>query len=211
MTDPMLPSDPSSTPAGAPEGGARRSGGSGGFGKSLTFSVGRGLILIAVAIGIGVVLLQLVDDGSAKSKNTSATSTTATTAASDATTTTTAKNTTGTTAGLTPTSQLSVVVLNGTGITGTAKSVSDKLGAAPLSYKMLTAGNATKVTGNTVYYTGNLSGEAAAMATAVNAATQGVTGVSNETKVAPMPNPIPKDWQSTDVSKAQLVVIVGAK
>jgi hypothetical protein len=210
MTDPMLPSDPSPTPEGAPEGGARRSGGSGGFGKSLTFSVGRGLLLIAVAIIIGVVLLQLVDDGSTNSKNTSATSTTATTAAKASTTTTTANNT-GTTGGLTPTNQLSVVVLNGTGITGTAASVSSKLGAAPLSYKMLTAGNTTKVTGNTVYYTGNLSGEAAAMATAVNAATQGVTGVSNETKVAPMPNPIPKDWQSTDVSKAQLVVIVGAK
>lgn len=204
MNDTMTTDDQTGI-AGTP-GRPRRSGG--GFGTSLTFSLGRGLLLIAVAIVIGVVLLRLVDDGSATKQSDAVTTTTASVASS---TTTTAKNTTGTTAPVTPTNQLSVVVLNGSGISGVAKSISDKLGAAPLSYKMLTAGNTAKTSGNVVYYTGDLSGEAAAMATAVNAATQGVTGVSNETKVEQLPATKPKDWTSDDVTKAQLVVVVGSK
>lgn len=205
MTDTTTtpPTDTGSTP----EGGRKRSSSS-SFGKSLSFSAGRGLLLIAVAILLGVVLLQVVDDGGAsKASDASATTTTA----AKATTTTTAKNSTGTTTPLTPTSQLSVLVLNGTGKTGVAKTVADKLSAAPLSYKMLTSSNAAKQTGNIVYYTGSLSGEAAALATAVTASTQDITGVATETKVEAVPTTLPKEWQSTDASKAQLVVVVGAK
>lgn len=198
------------TPSGPPEGTTpgRRSGSGGGIAKSASFSVGRGVILIAVAIVIGIVLLQLVDDGSGSKQDTSATSTTAAAASS---TTTTAKNTTGTTRPITPTSEVSAIVLNGTGVSGVAKSISDKLGAAPLSYKMQTPGNADKTTGTVVYYTGDLSAEAAAMATAVNAATQGVTGVAGDAKVEQLPDPIPTSWTKDNISKSQLVIVVGAK
>ncbi|MFZ4516146.1 MAG: LytR C-terminal domain-containing protein [Acidimicrobiia bacterium] len=206
MTDTTTTPTPETSPA--PDGAGKRGRSSSSFGKSLSFSAGRGIILILVAIVIGVVLLRVVDDGSSSSK----TATSATVATTPkASTTTTAKNTTGTTPQLTPTNQLTVLVLNGTGKTGVASTVSDKLGAAPLSYKMLKAANTAKQTGNTVYYTQALSGEAAALATAVTASTQDVTGVSNETKVEQVPATLPKDWQSADASKAQLVVVVGAK
>lgn len=208
MTDTST-TEPSSPPESGGRSGRRAS--SGGVAKSAAFSLGRGLILIAVAVVIGIVLLQVVDNGST-SKSSTSTSTTATTAAKSSTTATTGGTaTTSATKALTPTSDLSIVVLNATGQTGVAKSISDKLGAAPLSYKTLTPGNTSKSTGNVVYYTGDLSGEAAAMATAVNAATQGVTGVAGETKVEKMPDPKPKDWSAPDVSKAQMVIVIGAK
>jgi len=208
MTEPTEPTGPTDSGGSSAPGQSLRPTSS-GFAKSASFSVGRGLLLIGVAIVLGVVLLQLVDDGSGSKQQTSATSTT--TAAVAESTTTTAKNTTGTTRPLTATNQLSVLVLNGTGQTGVAKSVADKLGAAPLSYKMQTSGNADKVTGTTVYYTGDLAAEAAALATAVNASTQGVTGVAGDANVEQLPNPVPTSWTKDNLSKAQLVVVVGAR
>lgn len=202
MSDPVASEGPG-------EGMGRSGGSSGGFGKSYAFSVGRGMLLIAVAIIIGVVLLQLVDDGSGPKQPTTATSTTVGEASGS--TTTTAKDTTGTTKPLTPTSEVNVLVLNATGVSGVAKSISDKLGAAPLSYKMQTPGNADKTTGTVVYYASGFEAEAAAMATAVNAATQGVTGVAGEAKVEPLPDPLPAGWTKDNVSKVQLVVVVGAR
>ena len=205
MTDATLPSRPL----------PRQSRNNGFFG-SFAFSAGRGAILVAAAIAIGVLLLQVVENGGSNKgsggSGGAAGATTTTKAPASSSTTTTTKGTTGTTRPVKPSSQVDVLILNGTGIAGVGKSVADKLGAAPLSYKMQPAGNVTKkVTGTTVYYTGDNSGEAAALATAVNAAVTGVTGVAGDTKTSEMPTPTPSDWDSPNVGKAQLVVVVGVK
>jgi hypothetical protein len=191
-----------------------------GFAGSMAFSALRAGGLIAVAIVIGLALLQVVDNGGGGGKGggkVAAATTTSTTAAGASTTTaagattTTAKGATTTTSALKPPAEVQVVVLNGSGVAGNAAAVSTKLGA--LGYKTLTPGNATGVTGTSVYFKPGYEGEATAMAASLATPLKSAPGASPVVaKPVAVPNPVPAGWSAgTGVQTANLVVVVGAK
>lgn len=137
-----------------------------GFGQSVAFSAGRGALLVGVAIVIGIVLLQVVDnpsstvgDGSGGNGSTSQT-----TAAPDGTT----GDTTGTTVAgqvVRPPAEVTVQVLNGSGVQGAAGALTTALQA--FGYATVEAGTTDATEGDVVYCSGGLDAEAAALATNV--------------------------------------------
>jgi hypothetical protein len=138
-----------------------------GFAQSVAFSAARGALLIGVAVVIGIVLLQVVDNdttGPIGDGGTAAStaSTTTTTKAGQQSTTTTAGAAAG---GARQPSELSVQVLNGSGVSGAAGTLSSKLQSS--GYQMLAPTDTTAASGTTVYCTGGLDREASALAAAV--------------------------------------------
>lgn len=127
-----------------------------GLGTSVAFSAGRGALLIGVAIIIGIVLLQVVDNPSASVGDGSGSgSGTKPTASSD-------KPTETTTPALRPPAEVTVQVLNGSGVQGAAGILSTTLAA--FGYAMLEPQDTDSAQGEVVYCSGGFDGEAAALA-----------------------------------------------
>ncbi|MFN8034512.1 MAG: LytR C-terminal domain-containing protein [Acidimicrobiia bacterium] len=172
-----------------------------GFARSLVFSAARGALLIALAVVIGVVLLQVIDTGKGPGgKGSGAAAGTKTTTT---TTTATGPQTTGAT-GVTTTAkptgpvkqpgQLTVVVLNASGVNGAAATTSKQLAAK--GYQMGKPATAsTRQTGTTAACTAGLDREAAALAAAVGPAA----------KVVAFPTPAP-----TGASTSNCIVTLGS-
>ena len=173
MTDPIRP------------GRARAQQSSGG---PLSNPAVRGALLIAIAIIIGIVLLQAIDDGTGPIGDGGTTTTTVapTTTTSPASTSTTKPTTSttkkgGATGTVRPPQQVTVLVLNGSGQTGAATTLTNQLRA--LGYQTLTPGDAAAQTGNTVYYASGYQKECTTLATVVG----------GTAAVKPMPTPTPTE------------------
>lgn len=159
----------------------------------------RGGLLIAVAIIIGIVLLQAIDDGSGPIGDGSTTTTAAnatTTSTPPVTTTTRASTSTtrrgGATGTARPPQQVTVLVLNGSGRSGAAATLTNQLRS--LGYQTLTPGDAPAQTGITVYFTSGYQRECTTVATVV----------SSTAVVKAMPSPVP-----TGAERASCLVIIG--
>lgn len=183
--------DPNDLPS---EGRSERRAARGGSGGGL--SAARGAALIGVAIILGVVLLNAIDDGNngpvgdgGPASSTTSSSTTTTTVAQGSgasTSSTTAK------AAPIPPSQVTVLVLNGSGRDGVASTLTNTLKAK--GYKTLAPNNAPAVRVGTVIYA--KAGKTAACTTLATS----VPGA----KVQAMPTPPPV---ATD---ADCIVLVGS-
>ena len=183
--------DPNNLPGeGRSERRAARSGRGGGG-----FSAARGAALIGVAVILGVVLLNAIDDGNdgpvgdggASSTTSSSTTTTTVAKGSDASTSsTTAK------AATIPPSEVTVLVLNGSGRDGVASTLTNALKAK--GYKTLAPNNAPAVRAGTVI---DAKAGKTAACTTLAASVPGA-------KVQAMPTPPPV---ATD---ADCLVIVGS-
>jgi hypothetical protein len=178
----------------------RRPGrGSDGHQRAYATRGARGALLIGLAVILGVVLLQVVDKGNEgpvgdqKTSSTHAAATTTTTGqhavAPPRTTATTARPVPARTPG-----QIVVAVLNGSGQTGVAGTLTTQL--KNKGYQTVTAQDTAHRTGSVVYYRAGYSREAAALA----------AQISGNPKVAPMPSPAPSNADPN----ANLVVVIGA-
>lgn len=176
-----------------PVGGAPRRRGPAASGGALSNPAVRAALLIVLAIIIGIVLLQVIDDGSGPIGDGGTTTTTAasTTSTSRGTTTTTKADPKETGTVRTP-QQVTVLVLNGSGVGGAAATVTNTLRA--LGYQTLSASDAPAQVGNTVYYQSGYKRECAAVATTVG----GNAGVKE------MPTPVP-----TGAERANCRAILG--
>ncbi|HEY7137641.1 MAG TPA: LytR C-terminal domain-containing protein [Acidimicrobiia bacterium] len=177
----------------------RRPGrGSDGHQRAYATRGARGALLIGLAVILGIVLLQVVDKGNEGPIGDQKTSST------KAATTTTTKlhavappRTTATTARPVPArtpAQIVVAVLNGSGQTGVAGTLTTQL--KNKGYQTVTAQDTTQRTGSVVYYRSGYSREAAALA----------AQISGNPKLAPMPSPPPSNADAN----ANLVVVIGA-
>lgn len=176
-----------------PVGGAPRRRGPAASGGALSNPAVRAALLIVLAIIIGIVLLQVIDDGSGPIGDGGTTTTTAasTTSTSRGTTTTTKADPKETGTVRTP-QQVTVLVLNGSGVGGAAATVTNTLRA--LGYQTLPASDAPAQVGNTVYYQSGYKRECTAVATTVG----GNAGVKE------MPTPVP-----TGAERANCLAILG--
>jgi hypothetical protein len=169
-----------------------------GFAQSVAFSAARGALLIGVAVVIGIVLLQVVDrdttgpigDGGNSSGVVASTTTTKPAAKGSTTTTTGAKG-----GAARQPSQIPVQVLNGSGVSGAAASMTQKLQSS--GYQVLTPNDTSSAPATTVYCTGGLDREAAALAAAV--------GGSPPPTAQALPDPPPSGADST----ASCIVVLG--
>jgi hypothetical protein len=135
-----------------------------GFAQSVAFSAARGALLIGVAVIIGIALLQVIDDngssnlgedgGNGAPTNTSA-------AGSSSTTTTTGDDEPA----VRPPAEISVQVLNGSGVQGAAAALTAQLQGG--GYPTIEPTDTDDAQGTTVYCAGGLDAEAAALAAAV--------------------------------------------
>jgi len=152
-------------------------------GPPAAFSAARGAILVAVAVILGIVLLQAIDDGNSGpigdggSTSSTTASTSSTTAApggagSSTSSTTSAKSTT------LPPAQVTVRVLNGSGLQGVATTTTNTLKSK--GYKTLVASNAPLRKGTIVYFKAGR-----------NAECKGVSSLVPSSTVGPVPTPVP--------------------
>lgn len=149
----------------------RRPGGGPGF------SAARGAALVALAVILGVVLLQAIDDGNNDQVGDAATSssTTSTTVGGADTTDTSAS----TPAATVPPAEVTVRVLNGSGVAGAAGGLTNTLKAK--GYRTLLAGDASAARkGSVVYAKPAKTAECTTLA-----------GLITDAKVEPMPDPVP--------------------
>ncbi len=154
-----------------------------------TSSTTRAVMLLAFAVLLGVGLLHELDNGSTvmNAKSASSTGSPDTTIAAVASTSTTA-------VARTP-AQVSVLVANGTGASGVAATMSQRL--TPSGYRMLTPGNTTaRFTTSQVQYTTGYQTEAEQIA-----AVYQIPAVS----VVPLSAPAPV----ADLAGANVVVVIG--
>jgi len=126
------------------------------------FSAARGAALVALAVILGIVLLNAIDDGNSgpvgdggASSSTSAGTTTDTTGGSPETTTTTG-------AAPLPPAEVTVRVLNGSGVGGAAGGLTNTLKAQ--GYQTLLAGDTDGRQGNVVFAKENRTAECEALA-----------------------------------------------
>lgn len=172
-----------------------RTGNSGGFARSVAFSAARGAALIGLAVIIGIVLLQVIDDGTSgpigDGGSVSAGGTTATTATPSDSTATTVPTTAA--APVKSPAQVAVLVLNGSGRAGAATAQSNSLKGE--GYQTLTPADATKRTGNIVYFKPGYDRECALVA----------NSVGGNAKAVAIPTPPP-----TGSENASCVVILGS-
>ncbi len=170
-----------------------------GFAQSVAFSAARGALLIGVAVVIGIVLLQVIDNNSSGDVNPGGVvvSTTTTKAAVPASTTT-ATAAKGTTAkgAVRPPGEIPVQVLNGSGKSGAAGTLTQKLKSS--GYRVLAPNDTSAVSGTTVYCTGGLDREASALAAAV--------GGSPPPTAQALANPPPSGADSS----ASCIVVIGS-
>lgn len=165
------------------------------FRRSVAFSALRGAALIGLAVIVGIVLLQVVDNGSsgpAKAGGAKAGATSTTKAASN---TTAAPTTTAAPGGaVKPPAQIRVLVLNGSGVTGAAKTKTNQLRA--LGYNTLTPTDTLARTGDFAECKAGFEREVQTLAKAVGAGT----------KVVNFPTPPPPYTANVDC-----IVILGKK
>ncbi len=164
----------------------RRDGGGPGF------SAARGAALVALAVILGIVLLQAIDDGNdgpvgdgGTTPSTTATSSTTTGGGSGDSSTSSTTN-----AAAAP-EQVTVRVLNGSGVAGAAGQLTNTLKAN--GYKTLVAGDAPSRSGTVVDAKSNKTAECTTLADLVPGA-----------KVAPMPASVPGGQD------ADCIVIIGS-
>ncbi len=170
-----------------------------GFAQSVAFSAARGALLIGVAVVIGIVLLQVVDNdttgpiGDGGSSSGAVVDNSSSSTQPDETTTTTTVATGG---GARQPAEISVQVLNGSGVSGAAASMTTQLQGA--GYVMLEPTDTSPTTGTTVYCTGGLDREASALAVAV--------GGDPPPSAEALPDPPPSGTDST----TNCVVVLGS-
>jgi hypothetical protein len=168
-----------------------------GFAQSVAFSAARGALLIGAAVIIGIVLLQVVDNdtsgpiGDGGSSNVVDTSTTTSAAPQESTSTTGAP-----TGGARQPGEISVQVLNGSGVSGAAAEMTQKLQSS--GYVMIEPTDTSDATGTTVYCTGGLNREASALAASV--------GGDPPPSAEALPDPPPSGADSS----ANCVVVLGS-
>jgi hypothetical protein len=168
-----------------------------GFAQSVAFSAARGALLIGVAVIIGIVLLQVVDNdtsgpiGDGGSSSVVDSSTTTSTAPQDSTSTTRAA-----TGGARQPGEISVQVLNGSGVSGAAAAMTQKLQSS--GYVMIEPTDTSAASGTTVYCTGGLDREASALAAAL--------GGDPPPSAEALPDPPPSGADSS----ANCVVVLGS-
>src|SRR6478735_3110376 len=143
-------------------------------------SAARGALLVAVAVIIGIVLLQAIDDGNdGPVGDGGASSTTTSTSTPTSTDTSGGSSTTSTTkAAVIPPAQVTARVLNGSGSSGAAGTLTNTLKAK--GYKTLVASDASQRTGTVVYAKSGRTAECTTLAQSVP-----------NSKVQPMPTPVP--------------------
>ena len=164
-------------------------------GSGAGFSAARGAGLIAIAVIIGIVLLNAIDDGNSGPVGDGGT--TSTTAAGNATTTTTVAAGTEPTAPTTKPAaispaQVTVLVLNASGRSGVASTLTNTLKAK--GYKTLLPNNVSPVRAGTVV---DVKAGKTAPCTTMAALIPGA-------KVQPMPTPPPF------VTDADCIVVIGS-
>jgi hypothetical protein len=165
-----------------------------------TVNPARGAALVVVAVLLGLVLLRNGIDTSEVVTPTRDASEEGTDEGTDGGDEGTDEGTdegeeTPTTAAVRPPAEVSVIVLNGTSIAGTAGKYSDAIASA--GYQMIEPGNATSQTPTTlVFYTEGFEAEAVAVATAA--------GVPATVSPAPLTDPPPGE-----VGAANVVVVIG--
>ncbi len=140
----------------------------------------RGLLVLGVAVVVGVLLLaSWGDDGGSKEQtNGSSPSTTVDTGGLGSTTAAPDQSTTTVPASDHSPSEVSVIVLNGSGQAGAAATNSDTVGAA--GYTMLTPGNApANIDSTTLYYADGYESDAIAVAQLLGKGTDAVKPLSD--------------------------------
>jgi hypothetical protein len=157
------------------------------------FSAARGAILVAVAVIIGVVLLQAIDDGNDGPVGDGGTTTTSSTTTPASTDTSGGSATTSTTtkAATVPPAEVTVRVLNGSGVAGSAGTLTNTLKAK--GYKTLVASDASPRSGTVVYAKSGKTDECTTLASSVP-----------NSKVQPMPTPTPGG------EDADCIVVIGS-
>ncbi len=141
------------------------------------FSAARGAALVASAVIVGVVLLQAIDDGNdGPVGDGGASSTTSTTVTSNTSGSPGASSTT--TPATLPPAEVTVRVLNGSGVSGAAGSLTNTLKAK--GYKTLVASDTSPRTGNVIYVKSGRTAEC-----------QGLVANVPDAKLTPMPTPVP--------------------
>ena len=155
------------------------------------FSAARGAALVAVAVIVGIVLLQTIDDGNTGQVGDGGGTTSSSTTTPTATGSTDPGTASSTTVPeLTP-DQVTVRVLNGSGVGGAAGQLTNTLKAK--GYKTLVAGDTDPRTGTVV----DAKSDKTAVCTTL-------AGLIDGAKVQPMPDPVPG---GTD---ADCIVIIGS-
>ena len=156
------------------------------------FSAARGALLVAVAVIIGIVLLQAIDDGNDGPVGDGGASSTTSTSTPTSTDTSGGSSTTSTTkAAVLPPAQVTARVLNGSGTSGAAGTLTNTLKAK--GYKTLVASDASPRTGTVVYAKSGRTAECTTLAQSVPNA-----------KVQPMPTPVPGGQD------ADCIVVIGS-
>ena len=148
----------------------------------------KGVILVVVAVVIGLVLLR--DDGASTAQVTVGAEDNPAEAEDPETT----SSTTPTTAAVRATSEVKVLVANGSGVNGAAGAKTTELEA--LGYVTANPTDAERVTATVVYFIDGYEAEAKALATSIGAA---------ETAVTMIPTPAPVD----DTQLSNLIVVLG--
>lgn len=179
--------------------------------KSQTSTRALALVGIAVLIGLLLVIIVNADNNKNESSASNRTNTTAptTTAQTKQTSETTKQSsTTKPVTDTKETSQVSVLVLNGSSIAGIAGSITSELNK--LGYKTLTAGNDTsKQNGTTVYYKSGFENDAKQLATNVLPGILKQLGISQTVTTKAFPSSAPTDWDQQNLVAANVVVNVG--
>src|SRR3954447_11320805 len=161
------------------------------------FSAARGAALVAIAVIIGIVLLQTIDDGNdgpvgdggPASTTTTTTTTTSTSPASSGSGSSTSSTTSK--ASELPPAQVTVRVLNGSGVAGAAGTLTNTLKAK--GYKTLVASDAATRSGTVVDAKTGRTAECTTL-----------SGLVPNSKVQAMPSPVPGGQD------ADCIVIIGS-
>ena len=161
------------------------------------FSAARGAALVAIAVIIGVVLLQTIDDGNdgpvgdGGPASTTTTTTTTTSTSTDSSGSGSSTSSTTSKAAELPPAQVTVRVLNGSGVAGAAGTMTNTLKAK--GYKTLVASDAATRTGTVVYASSGKNAECTTL-----------SGLVPNSKVQAMPTPVPGG------QAADCIVVIGS-
>jgi len=171
-------------------------------------------VIFAIIIGFILVLIvnsdkeRITKEASASNKSQETTTTTAQVIeneeSEEESTTTTAKPVSGTK----DTSDVSVLVLNGSNIAGVAAKVTTSV--ADLDYQTLTAGNdSSKDKGTFVYYKSGFANDAKQLATNVVPGILKDLQITQTVKAAPFPASAPSQWDQDNLTSANIIIVVG--
>ena len=168
----------------------------GSFSRSAGGAMARGIVLILVAVLLGVVLLNATDDPEPFAQASDQESDDQGSTPTSAPATDTTDDTTATTAPVTARdpSEVTVYVVNGSGVRGAAGSITERLKGS--TYITVDPGNIETVDSSRVYFTPGYEADAAAIASLL----------TPPPAVEAMPDPPPVD----DLRGAQVVVVVAA-